>query len=174
MKILKVWEKYSWIMQNSLKHIMNDKEFLSLKVLKAKYRRVDQIIQPLCRIDSHQEIRSPFFNFWKFLKSNKSTPESCRIYWNLMNDIEFGSVKLLKLKYRRGDQIIQLFCGIGFPPKSQTSTPESHRKHWNVMNDKEFWSLKVLKLKYRMGYQNIWLFPRFCFPLKIRSPRFNL
>ena len=174
MKILKVWEKYSWIMQNSMKHIMNDKEFLSLKVLKMKYRRVDQIIQPLCRIGSHQEIRSPFFNFWKLLKSSKSTPESCRIYWNLMNDIEFGSVKLLKLKYRKGDQIIQLFCGIGFPPKSQTSTPESHRKNWNVMNDKEFWSLKVLKLKYRMGYQNIWLFPRFCFPLEIRSPRFNL
>ena len=136
---------------------------------------MDQIIQLLCRIGSHQEIiRSPFFNFWKLLKSNESTPESCRIYWNLMNDIEFGSVKLLKLKYKRGDQIIQLFCGIGFPPKSQTSTPESHRKHWNVMNDKEFWSLKVLKLKYRMGYQNIWLFPRFCFPLEIRSPRFNL
>ena len=33
-----------------------------------------------------------------------------------MNDIEFGSVKLLKLKYRRGDQIIQLFCGIALPP----------------------------------------------------------
>ena len=32
-----------------------------------------------------------------------------------MNDIEFGSFKLLKLKYRRGYQIIQRFCRIGFP-----------------------------------------------------------
>ena len=30
-----------------------------------------------------------------------------------MNDEEFGSIKLLKLKYRRGDQIIHTFCKIG-------------------------------------------------------------
>ena len=29
-----------------------------------------------------------------------------------MNDEEFGSRKLLKLKYSRGDQIIQTFCKI--------------------------------------------------------------
>ena len=34
-----------------------------------------------------------------------------------MNDEEFGSIKLLKLKYRRGDQIIQNFCKIGSPQK---------------------------------------------------------
>ena len=34
-----------------------------------------------------------------------------------MNDEEFGSVKLLKLKYRRVDQIIQTFCKIGSPQK---------------------------------------------------------
>ena len=34
-----------------------------------------------------------------------------------MNDEEFGSKKLLKLKYRRGDQIIQTFCKIGSPKK---------------------------------------------------------
>ena len=34
-----------------------------------------------------------------------------------MNDEEFGSKKLLKLKYRRGDQIIQTFCKIGFLQK---------------------------------------------------------
>ena len=32
-----------------------------------------------------------------------------------MNDKEFGSKKLLKLKCRRGDQIIQTFCKIGSP-----------------------------------------------------------
>ena len=35
----------------------------------------------------------------------------------LMNDYEFGSMKLLKLKYRRRDQIIQNFCKIGSPQK---------------------------------------------------------
>ena len=30
-----------------------------------------------------------------------------------MNDDEFGSIKLLKLKYRGGDQIIQTLCKIG-------------------------------------------------------------
>ena len=34
-----------------------------------------------------------------------------------MNDKELGSIKLLKLKYRMGDQIIQTFCKIGFPKK---------------------------------------------------------
>ena len=34
-----------------------------------------------------------------------------------MNDEIFGSKKLLKLKYGRGDQIIQIFCKIGSPPK---------------------------------------------------------
>ena len=32
---------------------MNDEEFGSLKLLILKYRRVDQIIHPLCRIGSH-------------------------------------------------------------------------------------------------------------------------
>ena len=61
------------------------------------------------------EIRSPFFNLYKFQDAEKSTPESSRMHSNLMNDEKFGSVKLLKLKYRRGDQIIQTFCKIGFP-----------------------------------------------------------
>ena len=34
-----------------------------------------------------------------------------------MNDEEIGSRKLLKLKYRRGDQIIQTFCKIGSTQK---------------------------------------------------------
>ena len=33
------------------------------------------------------------------------------------NDNEFGFTKLLKLKYSRGDQIIQTFCKIGSPQK---------------------------------------------------------
>ena len=37
--------------------------------------------------------------------------------WNLMNDTEFGSIELLRLKYRSEDQIIQIFCEIGSPKK---------------------------------------------------------
>ena len=39
------------------------------------------------------------------------------MHWNLMNDEEFGSIKFLKLKYRRVDQIIQTLCRIGSPQK---------------------------------------------------------
>ena len=65
----------------------------------------------------HQRIRFPFFNLKKFQKFEKSTLESSRMHWNLMNDKEFGSLKLLKLKYRREDQIIQTFFRIGSPQK---------------------------------------------------------
>ena len=34
-----------------------------------------------------------------------------------MNDGEFGSIELLRLKYRRRDQIIQTFCEIESPQK---------------------------------------------------------
>ena len=34
-----------------------------------------------------------------------------------MNDEKFECKKLLKLKNRRGDQIIQIFCKIGSPQK---------------------------------------------------------
>ena len=112
-----------WKFQNSDKstaescrmhwNLMNDEEFGSLKLLKLKYRRGYQIIQPFCRIGSPQEIRSPLCNLWKFQKSEKGTNESRRMHWNLMNDEEFGSLKLLKLKYRRGDEIIQPLCRIG-------------------------------------------------------------
>ena len=73
---------------------MNDEEFGSLKLLKLKYRRGNQIIQLFCRIASPQEIRSPLFNLQKFQKSEKSIPESCRMYWNLINDEEFGSLNV--------------------------------------------------------------------------------
>ena len=39
------------------------------------------------------------------------------MHWNLINDEEFGSIKLLKLKYKKGDQIIQSFFKIGSPQK---------------------------------------------------------
>ena len=152
-----------------------------------KYRRGDQIIQPFCRIGSPQEIRSALFNFRKFEKTEKSTAESCRMYWNLPNYEEFGSIKFLKLKYRRGDQIIQPFCRIGSPQeirsplfnlrkfeKTEKSTAESFRMHWNLLDYEEFGYLKFLKLKYTRGDQIIQPFCRIGSPQEISSPLFNL
>ena len=39
------------------------------------------------------------------------------MHWNLMNEKEIGSSKLLKLKYRGGYEIIETFCRIGSPQK---------------------------------------------------------
>ena len=47
------------------------------------------------------EIRSPLYNLPKLQDYEKSTPDSCRNDWNLMNDEEFGSILLLWLKYKR-------------------------------------------------------------------------
>ena len=63
------------------------------------------------------EIRSALFNLYKFENPERTTPEPYKIHSNLMNDKEFGSKTLLKLKNRRGDQIIQTFCKIGSPQK---------------------------------------------------------
>ena len=55
------------------------------------------------------KIRSPVSNLEIFQKSQKVSPESCRMHRNLMNDEELRFLKLSKLKYRRGHQIIQPF-----------------------------------------------------------------
>ena len=92
---------------------VNDEELDSLKFLKFKYSRGDKIIQPFCRIGSHQEISYPFFNLRKFQKIYKSTGESCRTHSNLMNDVEFESFNFLELICRKGDEIIEPFYRIG-------------------------------------------------------------
>ena len=166
--------------------LMNDEEFECFKVLKLKYGRRDQIIQLFCRIGSRQQIRSSLFNLRKFQKIEKSTGESCRTHWNLINDEEFGSCKFLELEYRRGDQIIQPFCRIGSYQevrsclfnlrkfqKIEKSSGESIGTHWSAMNDEEIESLKFLELKYRRGDQIIQPFCRIGFPQEIRSPLFN-
>ena len=105
-EIFKVWEKYSWIMQRAFKC----KEWWRiwvLKTFKIEIQRGNQIIQLFCRIGCPLEIRSPIINLLEFSTSEKSTPESWKMHWNLQNDKndkEFWSLKLLKLKYRRGGQ----------------------------------------------------------------------
>ena len=168
-------------------NLLDDEEFGWLKFLKLKYKRGDQIIQPFCGIGSPQEIRSPIFNFRKFEQTEKSTADSCRMHWNLPDHEEFGSLKLLKLKYRTGDQIIQPFCRIRSPQeirsplfnlrkfeKYEKSTSQSCRMHWNLLDGEEFGSLKFLKLKYTRSDKIIQPFCRIGSPQEIRSPLFNL
>ena len=63
------------------------------------------------------EIKSPLFNLYKLENPERSTRESYKTHWYLINEQEFGSKKLLKLKYRRRDQVIQTSCKIGSPQK---------------------------------------------------------
>ena len=54
--------------------------------------------------------------------------------WNLKTDEEFGSLKLLELKYRRGDKIIHPFCRIDSPQeraKLKTQKPWKTRKFFS-------------------------------------------
>ena len=64
-----------------------------------------------------------------------------------MNDDEFGYIKLLILKYRKGDQIIKTFFKVGSPQKlglpSKKKSSESYRRHENLMNDEEFGSQEI-------------------------------
>ena len=93
---------------------MIDEEFESIELLRLKYRKRDQIIHA-AKLVPLPEIRSPVFNFQKFQGSDKSTTELCRKHWNVINDEELGSRKLLELKYRSGDQIILTFYKTGSP-----------------------------------------------------------
>ena len=98
-----------------------------------------------------------------------------------------GASYFYKLKYRRGDQIIQQIYKIGsyqeirLPllnlrkfQKIEKSKGESIRTHWSSMNDKEFKSLKFKALKYRKGHQIIQPFCRIASQQELRSPSFNL
>ena len=63
-----------------------------------------------------------FSNLWVMdhfrpLISYINQNESSQMHWNLMNHKEFGSLKILKLICRIGQQIIQSFWKITFPQK---------------------------------------------------------
>ena len=163
---------------------MNDEEFGSLKLLKLKYRSVDQTIQPFCRIVPPKKLGVPSL-ICKNFKSEKSTTESCRMQWNLMNDEEFGSLKIETEKGR--NVIIQPFCIKGSSQEirsplfnfmkfenTEKSAPEPCRMHWNLVNDGEFASLKLSKLKYRRGDKKIQPLCRIGSCQEIRYRLFNL
>ena len=105
-------------------NVMNDKEFGSIELLRLKYRRGGPNNSDILQNWFPPEISPPPpppSLICRNLKTLRSTPESYKMHWNLMNDKEFGSKKLLKLKYRRGDQIIQTFGKIGSPQVSPSS-----------------------------------------------------
>ena len=106
-------------------NLMNDREFGSIKFLKLKYRRVDQIIQTFCRIGSPQKLSPPSLICRNFKSLTKKSSESYRTHGNLMNEKEFGSLKVLKSKYRRGDEIIQLFFRSAWVPPKKSSPLDS-------------------------------------------------
>ena len=161
-------------------NLMNDKKFGSIKLLKLKYRSGDQIIQTFCKIFSHQKLGRPSL-ICRYFK--KSTPESCRMHWNLMNDEENEYLELLKLKYRRWEPNNSEFLRNWFSPEIRSPllnmqkfedfekiTPESWRMHWHLMNDEEFGCIKFLKLKYRRVDQIIHTFRGTGSPQKVGPP----
>ena len=105
------------------------------------------------------KIRSPLFNLKKFENPDRSTPESYKMDWKLIHGEEFGSKKLLKLKSRRGDQIVQKFCKVGLSQKlgpanlicrnlkTLKEVLLNHKKmHWKLINVEELESKRLSKL----------------------------
>ena len=52
----------------------------------------DQIIQTFCKIGSPQKLGPPIFNLRKFQDCQKTSFDSRRNDWNLVNDEELGSI----------------------------------------------------------------------------------
>ena len=132
---------------------------------------------------SPKKLGHHFFNLWKFYKSEKSVPESCRTHWNLKNDEQSWSLKLLKLKNRMGDKIIHPFCRISSLQecrshlslicghlKSLRMILQNHAECIEPIEWRRIWVLKTVKIKVENGYQVIQLFCRNGFLQEIRSP----
>ena len=149
---------------------MNDKEFGSLKLLKLNYRRRNQTIQTFYKIGSRRNPPSPLFDLQNFQDSEKITPESCRMHWNLNNEKDLFSVKLLKLKYRRG-----IFYRIDSPQKlgplslicrnfkSLRKLLVNHTECIDILwitKNLRTWVINLGKPKYRWGDQIIQTFCR--------------
>ena len=112
----RLWEKYSWIMRNALKFNEWWRRWVH-KTFKIEIQKRGPNNSDFVQNWFPKEISSPLFNLCKFQDSEKCTPESATMHWNLINDKGSGSIKLSKLKYGRGDKIIQTLCRIGSPKK---------------------------------------------------------
>ena len=95
------------------------------------------------------------------------------MHWNLMKKEEIVSIKLLKLKYGRGDQIIQTLCKIGSPKKwglpsliCRNFKSLTKKIFWIIQSTwksnkwRRIWVLKSFKIEIQKGDQIIHLFFR--------------
>ena len=125
---------------------MNEQESGSIKFSKSKYRRGDQIIQTFGRIGSHQKLGLPSSLICRNVKSlTKKSAESYRRHGNLVNDEEYGSLKVLKVKYRRGDEIIQLlFRSAWFLPRNQAPSIQANQLFCKIGFQPHPWTMGLL------------------------------
>ena len=83
-----------------------------------------------------QEIRFPFYNLKKFWKSEKTTAKSCRMHWNLINNIEFEPFNSLKVKYGRwGPNNIVIMAGTPSP----LPPPHTHIQQGRTWKNAKKW-----------------------------------
>ena len=88
------------------------------------------------------------------------------MHWNLMNDKEFGSRKVLKLKYRKGDQIVQTFCKIGSSEK--LGPPSLIWRNFNTLTKK---IVQIIQSTWKSNeWRRIWLFGSFKIEIQKRGP----
>ena len=127
------------------------------------------------------EIRSPLFNLQKFQDSEKSTPDSERDHWKLLNNEEFGSIERLRLKYRTGSgpnnsdipqnwlplEIRSPLFNLQNFLDPEKSIPDSYTNDWNLMNDEG-------GVGWGGGGPYNWDILQICFDPEIRSPVFHI
>ena len=161
-------------MQNALKS-NKWRRILVLKIFKSEIQKRAPNDSTILQNMFSQEVRSSLFKLWKFEKPEKSTIESCRLHWNLIKSEEFGSLKFWIFKCRRGDQIIQPFCRIGFPLFNLWKFQVWDEYSWIMQNAlksyewRGIWILKVFKIEIHIG-EGGWgqIIQPFC---RIGSPR---
>ena len=130
------------------------------------------------------EIRSPLLNLKKFQYSEKNTTKSYKMCRNLMNDEKFRCIKLLKLKYRMGDQIIETFYKIGSPSlicrnfKTLRKVLLNQASIWDqALRSNEWrwlWVHKTFKIELKKGRPSNLDYLENSLPPEIRSHVFNL
>ena len=107
MEILEVWKKYSGIMQNALNANKWERIWF-LKTLKIDIQKERLNTSAVLQNWFPSPLPPPPKKFGRLylicgiLKVSKNVPESWRMYWNLMNKAEYGSFKILKMKYWNG------------------------------------------------------------------------
>ena len=116
MKVLTVSDKYSWIIQNALKH----NEWQRVLVLKTLWNWNTEWGTKKCGCSPDsvfpKKLGTPDLICTNF-KAWENTPESCWMDWNLKTDEEFGSLKLFKIEIQKVRQTNSPVLQNWFPPR---------------------------------------------------------